>query len=154
MSTIIYHKHHIVPRHMGGTDEDSNIVKLTIAEHAGAHRILYDQYGKKEDYIAWKNLLGQGKDPEVWAEKSRLGGLKSSTKGIKHTEEHKRKVSASKTGVPRPYMQGELHPKAKAVIGDGIRYKTINEAAAANGVTRLTVRNRINNKNFDWYFCD
>jgi hypothetical protein len=30
----IYHKHHIIPKHMGGTDDLSNIAKLTIEEHA------------------------------------------------------------------------------------------------------------------------
>ena len=54
----IYHKHHIVPRHMGGTDEPSNLTELTIEEHAEAHRILYETYGKHEDYLAWQGLLG------------------------------------------------------------------------------------------------
>ena len=28
----LYHKHHIIPKHMGGTDDPSN--KLTVEEHA------------------------------------------------------------------------------------------------------------------------
>ena len=32
------HKHHIIPRHMGGTDDPSNLIELTIEEHAEAHR--------------------------------------------------------------------------------------------------------------------
>jgi len=53
------HKHHIVPKHAGGTDEPSNLVELTVDEHAEAHRKLYEQYGRKGDYIAWKALSGQ-----------------------------------------------------------------------------------------------
>ena len=53
------HKHHIVPKHAGGTDDPSNLVELTIEEHADAHRKLYEQYGRKGDYIAWKALSGQ-----------------------------------------------------------------------------------------------
>jgi predicted molibdopterin-dependent oxidoreductase YjgC len=30
------HKHHIIPKHMGGTDDESNIIELTIEEHAEA----------------------------------------------------------------------------------------------------------------------
>lgn len=52
------HKHHIIPRHMGGSDDPSNIVELTIEEHAEAHRKLYEKYGKIEDKLAWKGLLG------------------------------------------------------------------------------------------------
>lgn len=50
------HLHHIVPRHMGGTDDPSNLIELSVEEHAEAHRILFEQYGKREDEIAWKAL--------------------------------------------------------------------------------------------------
>lgn len=30
------HIHHIIPRHMGGTDDPSNLIELTIQEHAEA----------------------------------------------------------------------------------------------------------------------
>ena len=43
---------------MGGTDDPSNIVELTVEEHAEAHRKLYEQYGKVQDFLAWKGLLG------------------------------------------------------------------------------------------------
>lgn len=44
---------------MGGTDDPENLIELTIEEHADAHRILYEKYGKIEDYWAWKGLSGQ-----------------------------------------------------------------------------------------------
>lgn len=53
------HKHHIIPKHMGGTDDASNIVELTIEEHADAHRKLWLEHGKIEDKIAWKCLSGR-----------------------------------------------------------------------------------------------
>jgi hypothetical protein len=53
------HKHHIIPKHMGGTDDKSNLIELNVEEHAEAHRILYEEHGKKEDYLAWKGLTGQ-----------------------------------------------------------------------------------------------
>lgn len=52
------HRHHIKPKHSGGTDEAENIVILTIEEHAEAHRILYEKEGKMEDYLAWRGLTG------------------------------------------------------------------------------------------------
>jgi hypothetical protein len=54
----IYHKHHIVPKHMGGTDDPSNLIELSIEEHAEAHRKLFEQYGHWQDELAWKGLLG------------------------------------------------------------------------------------------------
>ena len=53
------HKHHIIPKHMGGSDDSENLIELTIEEHAEAHRVLYEQYGRWQDYYAWKGLSGQ-----------------------------------------------------------------------------------------------
>ena len=50
------HKHHIIPKHMGGTDEPSNLVELTPEEHAEAHRVLYEEHGHWQDYVAWQGL--------------------------------------------------------------------------------------------------
>ena len=52
------HKHHIIPKHMGGTDDPSNLVELTVEEHAEAHRKLYEEHGHWQDYLAWKGLAG------------------------------------------------------------------------------------------------
>lgn len=43
---------------MGGTDDESNFVYLTIEEHAEAHKKLYEKHGLWQDYVAWKGLLG------------------------------------------------------------------------------------------------
>lgn len=60
---VVKHKHHIIPKHAGGTDDPSNITILTIEEHAEAHRILFEKYGKDADRLAWKGLTGLiGKD--------------------------------------------------------------------------------------------
>ena len=68
------HLHHIIPKHMGGTDDSSNLIKLTIEEHALAHKKLYDLYGKLEDKVAWLALSGQDKKKEFIYERAKLGG--------------------------------------------------------------------------------
>ena len=52
------HLHHIIPKHVGGSDDPTNLVKLTVEEHAEAHRLLYEQHGRWQDYVAWQGLLG------------------------------------------------------------------------------------------------
>ena len=58
------HKHHIIPRHMGGSNHESNIVVLSVEEHAEAHRKLYEEHGKWQDKIAADMLSGQIKSPD------------------------------------------------------------------------------------------
>jgi hypothetical protein len=53
------HIHHIIPKHMGGTDEPDNLIELTIEEHAEAHRKLYEEHKNEYDRIAWLSLSGQ-----------------------------------------------------------------------------------------------
>lgn len=94
----IYHIHHIIPRHMGGTDDPSNLVKLTVEEHAEAHRKLWEEHGIIWDYWTWKGLSGQiGKDEllrGIYAEAGRIAFL-----GKTHTPETKEILRQKSTGV-------------------------------------------------------
>jgi hypothetical protein len=77
---------------MGGTDDPENLIELTIEEHSEAHRILYEQHGRWQDYYAWKGLSGQiGKEQlikEILLNAGKEGGKKTRDlkKGI-HTED-------------------------------------------------------------------
>jgi hypothetical protein len=76
------HKHHIVPRHMGGTDDESNLVELTIEEHAEAHRKLYEEHGRWEDYLAWQGLAGLMTREELVKEMLKEAGKKGSENNV------------------------------------------------------------------------
>jgi hypothetical protein len=52
------HAHHIVPLHAGGSNNEDNIVFLTVEEHAEAHRKLFEEHGRWQDKIAWQMLSG------------------------------------------------------------------------------------------------
>ena len=53
------HRHHIIPKHAGGSDDASNLVILTVEEHADAHNLLWCIYKNPKDKIAELALLGQ-----------------------------------------------------------------------------------------------
>ena len=95
---------------MGGTDDPSNLIDLTVEEHAEAHRILFEEHGQWEDWCAWQGLSGRiGKEQiirniskfanlgKTMSESSRKKISKSAT-GRLHTEESKRKMSLLATG--------------------------------------------------------
>lgn len=79
----MYHYHHIVPRHMGGSDDSANLKKVTVEQHAEEHRLLWEKYNLQEDYIAWKALSGQ-----ITSEEARIMAVKSANTGRKQTKEH------------------------------------------------------------------
>lgn len=81
------HKHHIVPRHMGGSDDPSNLIELTVDEHAQAHKELYEKYGKKEDLCAYYMLSGRNKDPEFVKARASLGGKALADKRLANNEQ-------------------------------------------------------------------
>lgn len=60
-----YHWHHIIPKHAGGTDDPSNLVYLTVEEHAEAHRVLWEQYQRPHDKLAWLMLSGKTTEAEA-----------------------------------------------------------------------------------------
>ena len=50
--------HHIVPKHIGGTNNDSNLIKLTYRQHILAHLLLYRVYRRPEDLAAYTLMRG------------------------------------------------------------------------------------------------
>lgn len=121
---MVKHEHHIVPRHAGGSDDPSNIIELTIEDHAEAHRLLYEQYGRVEDLCAWKGLSGQWnrlqifdyikhRGPHSEATKQKISASK---KGVLLTEDHKRKISESLTGRSQPESQKQKVASKLAMV--------------------------------------
>jgi hypothetical protein len=84
------HKHHIIPKHAGGSDDPSNLIEVTIEEHIEIHRKLYEQHGKWQDYCAWQALSGQITNYEA-QQLARSNAMK----GFKHSEESILKMKES-----------------------------------------------------------
>jgi len=123
------HRHHIIPKHEGGSDDPSNIVYLSVKEHAEAHRDLYEKNGKIEDYLAWKGLSGIiGKEEiieKLLKENGKKLGIRMMTekKGIFRDgihEEENYKDGISRGGKITGSMHSESgHCKKIAPLGGG-----------------------------------
>lgn len=91
MKNKITHKHHIIPKHMGGTDDKSNLIELTVEEHAAAHKNLWEKHNNWQDYIAWKSLSGQ-----ITVDEARRLSVSFALKGKPKSKEQKEKMSISR----------------------------------------------------------
>jgi len=78
---------------MGGSDDSSNLIKLTVAEHAEAHRILFEQHGQWQDRVAWRALIGHIGKEEIIHEIH-----KNMNKGRLVSDETREKMAAAKRG--------------------------------------------------------
>lgn len=81
---------------MNGTDDPENLIELTIEEHAESHRLLYEKYGKWQDFVAWKALSGQiGKEEIlklVLSNAGKEGAKRAKELGVGYFENDKEKL--------------------------------------------------------------
>lgn len=93
------HKHHIIPKHMGGTDDPTNIKEITIEEHALEHKRLFEEYGYWQDYIAWQGLSGRLSCEEVIRETIRNTNMRNKyCVGRKYSDKTLTKFSEARKG--------------------------------------------------------
>lgn len=112
-------KHHILPRSLGGSDEQSNMIRLTPEDHYFAHLLLAKIHGGKmwNAIYAMCHLSGAdtGRDKERIRARANFGHVKRSlaehfratSTGRRHAEVAKVKVSISMLG--NKHFLGKTH---------------------------------------------
>jgi hypothetical protein len=81
---------------MGGTDDPSNLVELTVEEHALAHKALWEEHGNEYDRIAWMGLSKMITNQEAIRQTQVQSGKQ------KPSEETRKKMSEVKKGKTSP----------------------------------------------------
>lgn len=74
------HKHHIMPRYRGGSDDPSNLVEVSVVQHAMWHFCNFQLWGEPEDRLAWRGLSGAIGKEEALKERMRIGSYKAAKK--------------------------------------------------------------------------
>jgi len=126
-------RHHIIPKSEGGSDDESNIIKLTAREHFLAHWLLYRDNPelKSRVFSFWRMCNGRGHTPpEYWLtissrcyEESKLAHSKAiseALKGKKKSPEHARKVGLAVKGQKRTEEQKMKLRKPHIMTEDGL----------------------------------
>lgn len=125
------HAHHIIPRHMGGKDDVSNITYLTVKEHIFAHKLLWKINKNPNDlramYMLGANLTSeQRRVTGIFCRDNKIGFFGASPeerkewrkKGIKSQKNSKSKKSfwwwsTSEGRKKRASMGGKAAQKSK-----------------------------------------
>jgi hypothetical protein len=72
------HRHHLIPQHAGGTDEESNLTPpISTRLHAMFHYDRWKHLGDSQDYIAYRCLLGRMSSETARLLAARIGQEKS-----------------------------------------------------------------------------
>ena len=122
------HEHHIIENHNGVRVRTNKTISLTLKEHADIHKKYFEQWGFKEDYLAWQGLSGQlPKEKiihEIAVEMGKRNAHHMHTKqarkkmamtklGSKLSEEHKRAIAKGRLGQKQPQSQKDKVRKAR-----------------------------------------
>ena len=68
------HRHHIIPKHMGGSNHPSNLTPpISIERHALYHKELWEVFRHPQDYIAWMTLAGRNTTEEARLAAAKIG---------------------------------------------------------------------------------
>ena len=87
----IYHKHHVVPKHAGGSNAPGNMTcPLTIEEHAEHHHYRYEMLGEWQDKLAWLTLSSQ-----ITKDAARRMAVSLALRGKSKSKEQRAKMSSS-----------------------------------------------------------
>ena len=91
------HRHHILPKRLGGTDAEENLTPpISLALHAEFHRDLWEHYKDLKDFIAWKCLSGRMTNEEARLAAAKVG-QDSSTKYKESRKQTGQKLVAART---------------------------------------------------------
>lgn len=114
-------RHHIIPRCLDGSNDVSNIVRLTPEEHYVAHLLLVKMY-PGDHRLLWAAVQMVGGSSRMERRNKAYGWLRRRFAqmarvrgtGRKHTAAAKAKMSASKTGLKRGPHSAETKAKMSA----------------------------------------
>ena len=128
---IYYESHHILPKSMGGSNDEDNLVNLTAKEHYLCHWLLYKIHKTASMACAWRFMTyGHKKMSGRYTSRSfkyareayakemsiRMSGINNPMFGKKASEETRKKLSELRTGEKHHYYGKHRDDSTKAKI--------------------------------------
>ena len=159
-------KHHIVPRCINGSNDQSNIVKLLPEEHFVIHQLLIKIYPGVRGLIFAAIIMTFGKTGNQkkyrlnnkrysWLRRKHSKAISKMMKGVCKNEEHKEKLRKPKSttiNMKKPKSKEHIEKVIKAkrkpikCLNNNIIYSSITEAAEKLGLYISSICKVLKNK--------
>jgi len=150
-------KHHIIPRCMGGGDEQKNLAVLTAEEHYVAHQLLVKMHPGNKSLVYATVMMGSARPNsnnkiygwvrrkfaetqrgKIVSEETRAKMRAAHLGKSKHTPESRKKIAEARTGVPWTAAQRAARPVFEYTVDDKT-WNSITECATHYGVSEPTI---------------
>lgn len=140
---VIYERHHITPKSLGGTDDDTNLVLLTLKEHFVCHLLLPKMLREENDVRKMLWAVAYFKLPGKYFNSRLYEAVKTRLKLIGMSKEQVEKMAATKRGVKRSAeanRKTSMTLKSKKIVHGKMSEETknkIRETKKRNYVLKL-----------------
>lgn len=121
--------HHIIPKCLGGSDSEENLVLFTARQHFLAHWLLFKLYKTSKLAYAWRSMRMVGKGQERRKVNSKAFSIiKKSTRSA---------VSKALSGSGNPFFGKSHSEKTKMIISSVNSGRTKSESEITNWVDKV-----------------
>ena len=138
--SVYTENHHIIPKCLGGTDNNENLVRLTPEEHLVAHLLLtkINPNNKKLVYASnWMTSRVKNNKEYGWVKRKFAMAEKETKTGISRSSES---IEKQRKSIHEKYLQGYVNPnlgkhlteKHKNAISNSNKGKHINEKSKSD----------------------
>lgn len=116
-NTII-ETHHIIPKHAGGTDEASNLIKLSLKDHITAHWLRWQVFGDENDKRAYLFRVSTPEERRrMNIEKTKALQVQWKAEGKYRFDPEKQRALGLKGGAKGGLANTEAQFKARSKVG-------------------------------------
>lgn len=146
---MIFHNHHIIPRHAGGTDDSTNLCRVNVKLHALLHKWRFEETGDEFDLLAYRLLSGgvitkgevgsevlriwKDNNPEEYSEITSRNGKKVVEWNKKDNWESARRGGHTLNRMLRE--DREFSERVKQARAEGVRNSELQKEAAKKTIT-------------------
>jgi hypothetical protein len=102
-----FEMHHKIPKHVGGSDIEENLLPLSYDDHTHAHKLLYEVYGSHYDFCAWNMRIGKTAEANAAFRQGVVNQMRTLKQGRFDSENQRKCGQKNKGIVKKPHTKNK-----------------------------------------------